>query len=359
VLGFHINGEYIKVMGGHFPGQIQGSSFRRVVETWDFGVQLFFVISGFILGLPFVRHYWNGTPKPRLGQYYLRRVTRIEPPYVINLMFCSALIIMVKGPPLSELLPHLMASLFYVHNLVFHSVSSINFVTWSLEIEAQFYLAAPWLTLIFAVSHRRRYALPMVALFTSAVAAGWLNQFSPVVHLTILGQLPYFLAGFLLAGWYSQNEAFLSKKSLGWDLAGAAAWATIQLVLLHKGMASAILLPPLVALAYACVFKGRLLGAILTRPVITVIGGMCYTVYLYHPFLKSALKHLLFPFQVTTIYWVNAVAQILALGGSIVLVCSLFFLVFEKPFMYRDWPAGFRGLIRRFAARRLLADVNK
>src|SRR6266700_536187 len=90
VLGFHIDGEYIKVMGARFPGQIQGSAFHGLLVTWDFGVQLFFVISGFILGLPFVRHHWNGSPKPRLGQYYLRRVTRIEPPYVINLILCTA-----------------------------------------------------------------------------------------------------------------------------------------------------------------------------------------------------------------------------------------------------------------------------
>jgi peptidoglycan/LPS O-acetylase OafA/YrhL len=143
VLGFHINGEYIKVMGARFPGQIQNSLYNQVLGTWDFGVQLFFVISGFILSLPFVRHYWNGAPRPPLGQYYLRRLTRIEPPYVINLILFSGLILLVKSPPVSQTLQHLLASLFYSHNLIFHNVSTINFVTWSLEIEAQFYLAAP------------------------------------------------------------------------------------------------------------------------------------------------------------------------------------------------------------------------
>jgi peptidoglycan/LPS O-acetylase OafA/YrhL len=359
VLGFHINGEYIKVMGAHFPGQIPGSSFRRVVETWDFGVQLFFVVSGFILSLPFVRHHWNRAPRPRLAQYYLRRVTRIEPPYIINLILCSALILLVKGPPLRELLPHLLASLLYVHNLVFHSLSSINFVTWSLEIEAQFYLAAPWLALIFAAGLPHRYGWLTGVVAASAAAAWWLNAVFPLAHLTLPGQLPYFLAGFLLAGWYSQNESSLAEKSPGWDVAGLAAWAAIQVLLLQKGLASAVLLPLLVAFAYACVFKGRLLRLILTRPLLTTIGGMCYTVYLYHPFLKSALKHLLFPLRLTGSYWINATIQILLLGGVIVLASSLLFLAFEKPFMHRDWPAAFRGFCRRAAWRRPVVAATK
>jgi len=149
VLCFHISGEYIKVMGSRFPGQTQYGLYNEMLGTWDFGVQLFFVISGFILSLPFAAHYWNGAPKPRLSRYYIRRVSRIEPPYIINLLIFSALILLIKGPPLGELLPHLLASVFYLHNAIYHSVSTINFVTWSLEIEAQFYLVAPLLAMLF------------------------------------------------------------------------------------------------------------------------------------------------------------------------------------------------------------------
>src|SRR5437016_6274312 len=51
------------------------------------GVQLFFVISGFILSLPFAAHYLSGGPPVHLGKYYLRRVTRLEPPYILNILF--------------------------------------------------------------------------------------------------------------------------------------------------------------------------------------------------------------------------------------------------------------------------------
>jgi peptidoglycan/LPS O-acetylase OafA/YrhL len=347
VLAFHINGEYIKVMGRNFPGQIDNSLYTHVLHTWDFGVQLFFVISGFILSLPFVRHYWGDAPKPRLGSYYLRRITRIEPPYVINLLLFTLLLLAVKGPPIIQLLPHLVASLCYSHNLVYQSVSTINFVTWSLEIEAQFYIAAPLLAfLFFNRSLRFRRVRLASIILASATLAWWLNNQFQVVHMTLLGQLPYFLAGFLLAAWYSELPSTATPRTYRWDAFGALAWFVILVLLMNKSFLSALVLPFLVIIAYLSVFNGKILGFVLTRPSITTIGGMCYTIYLYHPFLKSGLKHLLFPLRVSHLYWVNSVFQIFALGSAIILVAAVCFLLFEKPFMFRDWPTRLRSCLK-------------
>ena len=350
VLAFHINGEYIKVMGSNFPGQIDDSLYTHVLHTWDFGVQLFFVISGFILSLPFVRHYWGDAPKPRLGSYYLRRITRIEPPYVINLLLFTLLLVVVKGPPIYQLLPHLLASLCYSHNLVYQSVSTINFVTWSLEIEAQFYIAAPLLAFLFfnrSLRFRRVWLASII--LASATLAWWLNNQFQVVHMTLLGQLPYFLAGFLLAAWYSQSTEVKISRSYLWDALGLLAWVVMLILLMHKSFSSTLALPFLVVGAYVCVFKGRIFGFILTRPAITTIGGMCYTIYLYHPFLKSALKHLLFPLRVSHLYWINSAFQVCALGTAIILVAAVCFLLFERPFMFRNWPIKLFSYLKDWA----------
>lgn len=340
VLAFHINGELMKVHGSRYAGQLQSNNFVAVVDTWNFGVQLFFAISGFILGLPFLRHYWQGTPKPSLRTYYWRRLTRIEPPLVINLCIFLALLVMVKGGAMLQLLPHFLASLFYSHNLIYGEPSAINFVTWSLEIEAQFYLLMPCLAFVFRPrTPVLRWLCLGGATLLAAVANAWLAPRHPLLSLTLPGQIQYFLAGFLLAGWYSQSAEPNARRSWAWDWAAVGGWLTIQTCLLHRSdPLSATVVPFAIALSYAAMFRGRCANRLITLPALTVIGGMCYTIYLYHPYLKSAFKRFTFTFQWTGTFWVNSAFQILFLGGIIVAVCGVLFLLFEKPFMYRSWP---------------------
>ena len=71
----------------------------RLLSEGRFGVQLFFVISGLILSLPFAaRHLQNKAPVS-LKAYFLRRIARIEPPYIINMLLAFGLLIfLTKGP---------------------------------------------------------------------------------------------------------------------------------------------------------------------------------------------------------------------------------------------------------------------
>src|SRR3954468_10746698 len=51
----------------------------------QYGVELFFVISGFILAVPFAMHFLGGGPRVKLSRYFVRRLTRLEPPYLLAL----------------------------------------------------------------------------------------------------------------------------------------------------------------------------------------------------------------------------------------------------------------------------------
>jgi peptidoglycan/LPS O-acetylase OafA/YrhL len=116
-----------------------------------FGVNLFFVISGFILALPFAKRAFNRNAAPDLKSYYLRRVTRIEPPYLLSLIVIFLIHWDQSGAKEYglRLIPNLIASLFYSHGLVYGRESLISGVTWSLEIEIQFYLLTPLLARMF------------------------------------------------------------------------------------------------------------------------------------------------------------------------------------------------------------------
>ena len=72
-----------------------------------------------ILGIPFARYWLQGGAKVSLKRYFLRRITRLEPPYIAALL----LIFMAKDVghrgTIAEMLPHLGVSLMYLHNLIY------------------------------------------------------------------------------------------------------------------------------------------------------------------------------------------------------------------------------------------------
>src|SRR5689334_17493534 len=116
------------------------------------GVPLFFMISGFILSLPFAQWRLAQGKKISLRNYFLRRLTRLEPPYVIALVLLFvAQVWVLHQYSFGILLPHLLASIVYQHTLLFHSFSWVMPVAWSLEVEVQFYVLAPLFFLLFLI----------------------------------------------------------------------------------------------------------------------------------------------------------------------------------------------------------------
>ncbi len=115
------------------------------------GVPLFFIISGFILGVPFASRYLADASPVRLGPYFLRRLTRLEPPYVIALFATFSFMVLLPDPPASigELSSGLAWGIPYLANL--RGGNSVLGVAWSLEIEIQFYILMPLLAYVFAI----------------------------------------------------------------------------------------------------------------------------------------------------------------------------------------------------------------
>ena len=169
------------------------------------GVELFLAISGFILGVPFASHYLKGTPRVNLRRYFVRRLTRLEPPYIINLIVLAGVLMVVMHESIREILPHLAASVCYLHNLIYRGKSTINGVAWSLEVEIQFYLLVPLLACLFGIrGSTRRRGVIMTLKFLCALLTIKLAQ-TPL-QASILYYLPFFLAGFVLCDLHLTHE---------------------------------------------------------------------------------------------------------------------------------------------------------
>ncbi|MBS1835495.1 MAG: acyltransferase [Acidobacteria bacterium] len=309
-----------------------------------FGVHLFFVISGFVLALPFIRHYLgsSGKPFPSLKSYFLRRVTRIEPPYIINMTVCLALLALWM-PIYWETWQHFLASLLYVHNLIYSRGSTINGVAWSLEIEVQFYILAPLIaSAIFSI----RNAVVRRTVLTAAIVgcAAW-TQFvlwkTPYQNLkmSLLAYMQYFLAGFLLADLHQTGVVNNRRQSFLWDVLGVTGAVLVLLAMMIWRDPLYCVLPFLVLLFYVGAFQGRILQRFFSARPIVIIGGMCYTIYLYHVPIITLFKGLVHAVAAPQLpLWADFGIQVLVLTPLILVICSVLFVYTEKPFM--GWTIG-------------------
>jgi peptidoglycan/LPS O-acetylase OafA/YrhL len=354
VVVFHLAaGLAIKSAAAYAPPQ---NGFAGTVAWHGFrGVELFFVISGFILALPFASHFLEDRPRVSLGQYFLRRVTRLEPPYVLAMMLLFLLQTAVRGRSAAQLWPHLCASLVYLHNLIYGTESPINNISWSLEIEIQFYLLVPLLSLLFAVRNKIARRGIIAAVCAISTVLGWLF-IAPGdrAYLSILRFDHFFLIGFLLADIYLVDWKRKPSRSWAWDAFSVICWPAL---FYFWGAGSGerdpvlvTLLAPWAVLAlYCAAFRGHLTRAVLVNTVITTIGGMCYSIYLLHnPALALLIDctRSLAPFG---LYGANLAVQLAICGPLLLIPCGAYFLFIEKPCMRKDWPRRLWRRLREFS----------
>ncbi|MGY1551681.1 acyltransferase family protein [Microbacterium sp. A588] len=138
----------------HFwPGRLSGGYV---------GVDVFFVISGFLITAHLVREL-TSTGTVKLGQFWARRARRLLPASLLVLLFCAIVVSVPYLTPTSALpaeLKEIIASTFYVENwfLAFNSADYLALTGepttvqhyWSLSLEEQFYVLWPLLMLLAA-----------------------------------------------------------------------------------------------------------------------------------------------------------------------------------------------------------------
>ena len=123
-----------------------------------FGVDIFFVISGYLITLLLVKDI-SGTHTLDLVRFYERRISRIYPALLFMISFALIFGMLILAPDdLSRFLKSIIWSLFSVANMFFYlSIDTGYFSTvsselpllhlWSLGVEEQFYILWPFLVL--------------------------------------------------------------------------------------------------------------------------------------------------------------------------------------------------------------------
>jgi peptidoglycan/LPS O-acetylase OafA/YrhL len=333
------------------------------------GVDLFFLISGYIIAWPFLA----GHP-PRIAAFFQRRVMRLEPPYILA-MTAAFLALLVTGyhPSPSEALSwradisiskSFFASLAYLHALAFGAPSIINPPAWSLEVEIQFYLLSPLLIALY------RRGSPGVRRVVGAVLVGALLVGACLLDArfgryglhrwTLLGHGAPFLAGIVLcdiAIARGLSQAAGDRRGDALFAVGLVLWLGSALFWIDDSSGLAIGLARDTARTIGIVLvatgglTGRMARALLARPWITFVGGMCYSIYLVHIMAMQAgflvlariLPHV--PLGAAFVLWCLVLSPIALASGL------TFYLLVERPCMMPDWPLrAWQALRGRHAA---------
>ena len=206
------------------------AAFARAGHT---GVSLFFIISAFLLSLPFLDEAM-GQPPVQRGRYFARRALRILPVYYVAV----AVAVLLTAQHWSAALPYMTFLNGFGVGIPMLPYSA---VWWSLATEVQFYMVLPLLPLCVRWRGGGMGTLVLAACATAyaAFVGGWLHASSlpgqMALSLSALGRAPLFVLG-IAAAWISRKfGARLHDACLRTGWAGSAGDVLLVLVLLALG----------------------------------------------------------------------------------------------------------------------------
>ncbi|MCI0539772.1 MAG: acyltransferase, partial [Verrucomicrobiales bacterium] len=290
---------------------------RFLTITWS-GVDLFFVLSGFLLGGILMDHLESPN---YFKTFYARRAFRILPLYYVLLIplflapYLAVNAAWIKKVTEATISPQLF--LFFLQNIEMARINRLGEawtgVTWSLAIEEQFYLMLPLL-----IRSVRRRLLPIVMIGLALTA--------PLIRMLILAWFPpepdmardairtYVLLPCrwdalglgVLGAWIIRDPAWRQRlrvrRAAFRCLWGILAAGVLGIGLAAPGLGSTLLNAggyTWVAAFYCCSLlfvlttSARLLKGVFTWTPLRQLGTISYAVYLFH-FPVQSLTHRFF-----------------------------------------------------------------
>ncbi len=186
-------------------GQINHGWTGAVLARLDFGVTLFFILSGFLLSRPFLLAIARGEPHPSWRHYLWKRALRILPLYWLVVVVAFLVDPANEDAGWQDWLTHLTLTQLYRHDLLASSLTQM----WSLCTEVAFYILLPPLCVLLTVS-RRHSGLHLPTLLGRTAVLCVLGVAWQVTVATIPGNkghyaqwlpglLPWFLVGMVFA----------------------------------------------------------------------------------------------------------------------------------------------------------------
>lgn len=267
-----------------------------------YAVSMFYVLSGLSLGLV----YRKGFEVPgAIIRYGIQRLFRIVPLFWVVVTLSLALMLVpsaVRGEPVPAVDPW---RVFLNYSLLFGFVQPDAYFStgaWSIGNEMVFYVFFPVLVLAGTRSTKCLLLAFLMSLMVAGTFTARLGETQPWdaqwrIYINPLNQLPFFVAGMLIA---TLDKARTAQDA--WVGVGLFAAGTVMF-LAHDVVGSFQNLVTLVTRPYffiACVIvvagvyrANHLLAKIPFKGGLSLLGASTYSIYLLHPFIPVLTTRLL------------------------------------------------------------------
>lgn len=348
-----------------FPGTLVGGYL---------GVDIFFVISGFIITRLLLIER-TSTGRIALGAFWKRRARRLLPALIALLLVCTSVAALISGDVLVGVGGQLLAALTFSSNWYFlvtgadyfaHANPELYRNLWSLAVEEQFYLLWPLIMLVLIARLARTGRIVTLSILTAASAIAMAVLVTPGDPTAVYFGTGTHAFGLTLGALVAVVSQWWSSRELEWSRAARTSWAGIGVVSLAGLVALSVVMPGEAVWAYqgglvavailsaaaicAVLVPGSPVARALEWAPLTWVGVRSYGIYLWHwpvaVLLSAALPT-----------WTSHPGLSWALGGIAALLtvaaAAVSFRFVETPIRihgYRAtaarWAAGWRSGLR-------------
>jgi peptidoglycan/LPS O-acetylase OafA/YrhL len=321
-------------------------SWFPVIRNGWMGVDLFFVLSGYLIGSQLLGPYARGE-RPSVWVFYRRRAFRILPAYLVVVGLYA------WWPRWREFngFGPVWKFLTFTENFCFLPANRSFSHVWSLCVEEHFYLVLPLLVGVMMLRpSARRTALLIAAIVVGGVALRWFavvhdwDFYSRIYYPTYM-RLDGLVVGVELAlvkvfrprWWSAMKEHGHAMFAVGLALVGVVVWMFRDDGQSRLGMVAGL---PVLAIGWGLlVISGVSRNGWLSRmrvPGARVVATLAFTVYMTH----KAVVHLDRLYLPGLTADAGVVAMMIYVV-SVLAVAALMHFCVERPFMVlRDWVDG-------------------
>lgn len=340
-----------------FHGGVHDLTF---LGTW--GVDCFFVLTGYLLSRPYLTSIINNEPLPSVKYFLTRRFLRIYPLYFVCLIASSVDLTLTGVPPtLGDIITHV----FMIHNFSPSTIVSINGPLWTMALDAQFYVLLPLVAVVLHVILRGQNRTTRINVIWLAIGATVLVSILErlIVTSVFLRQSPVPLESFSLethnivgmASEFALGIAFAQLTSQ-WSLKGSVtaqilvALGVIPVLTIVANAMESLNMHRFIQTAVSITFRD-LLGGCVGLMILWILmtlewplmrrwmasvwmqtsASLAYGIYLFHyPILQHVSRG--FGTRLGSAPMITAAIGVLALAISI-LVAIVVHRLIERPFL--------------------------